>query len=118
MLNRQRDIIYEQRRSVLEASVENEKILKEDIFEKLENAISMIVNVKTQEVLSSGNTADEAIVEEFSTIIPFDENSKNQIAKQLEQVSSIDGKSEILSKLTKDLYEKEKRIQVRKLQGK
>lgn len=106
VLNRQRDIIYEQRRSVLEASVENEKILKEDIFEKLENAISMIVNVKTQEVLSSGNTADEAIVEEFSTIIPFDENSKKQIAKQLEQVSSIDGKSEILSKLAKDLYEK------------
>ena len=49
----------------------------------------MIVNVKTQEVLSSGNTADEAIVEEFSTIIPFDENSKNKSQNSLSRFPAL-----------------------------
>lgn len=106
VLNKQREIIYTRRRRVLEALGKDEKFLKDDILEKLGNSVSMIVNVKTSEVLSNGNSADNAIIEEFSTIIPFDDNSKKQIEKQLEQISGTEGKIEFLTKLAEDIYEK------------
>lgn len=106
VLNKQREIIYSRRRKILEPSPEDDKALKEETLEKIASAISMIVNVKSQEVLENGNSPDEAIVEEFSTIIPFDDNSKKQITKQLIQVSNLDDKIEFLSKLAQDIYEK------------
>ncbi len=106
VLNKQREIIYERRRTILEASAGVEKFLKDEILEKLEERISMIVNIKSQEILENGGSADEVIVEDFSTIIPFDDNSKKQLLTQLSQISSIENKTEMLVKLAKNIYEK------------
>ncbi|MEK7573133.1 MAG: preprotein translocase subunit SecA [Patescibacteria group bacterium] len=106
VLNKQREIIYSRRRKILEASSEDEKALKEETLEKITSAISIIVNIKSQELMENGSSPDEAIVEEFSTIIPFDDNSKKEITKQLMQVSNTDDKIGLLSKLALDIYEK------------
>lgn len=106
VLNKQREIIYSRRRKILEASSEDEKALKEETLEKITAAISVVVNIKSQEFIENGESSDEAIVEEFSTIIPFDENSKKEISKQLMQTSNLDDKIGILSKLAQDIYEK------------
>src|SRR3989344_3311418 len=106
VLNKQREIIYSRRRKILEASSEDEEALKEETLEKIAGATSVIVNIKNQEFIENGSSPDEAIVEEFSTIIPFDENSKKEISKQLMQTSSLDDKIGILAKLAEDIYEK------------
>ena len=111
VLNKQREIIYERRRKALEASGKDAKFLKDEIFEKFEEAISTIVNMKSLEVLENGNSADEAIVEDFSTIIPFDDNSKKQLTTQLMQATNVDDKTEMLTRLAKNVYEnKEKQV--------
>jgi preprotein translocase subunit SecA len=110
VLKKQREIIYSRRRKILEASSE-ENSFKEEILEKIENSISMTVNIKSQEYLENGKSADEEIVEEFSTIIPMDESLKKEIVKQLKGISNLDEKISLLAKFSKDIYEaKEKRV--------
>jgi preprotein translocase subunit SecA len=45
-------------------------------------------------------------VEEFATVIPFDDASKHQLMHQLEQHSDLEGKIEFLTTLGTDLYNK------------
>src|SRR3990167_3973998 len=106
VLNKQREIIYKRRRNILEVQGKDSEFLKEETLEKIENAISTLVEMKTQEVLENGESSDEAIVEDFSTILPFDDASKKQIASQMMQFSGTPGKTEFLVKLAKDIYTK------------
>jgi preprotein translocase subunit SecA len=104
VLNKQREIIYKARRKVLEASKENS--LKEEILEKINSVISAIVNVNNVQNYQADKLPDEKIIEEFSTIIPFDELSQKQLVKQLEQLIDIDEKINFLSKVALDIYQK------------
>ncbi|MDP3726732.1 MAG: preprotein translocase subunit SecA, partial [bacterium] len=101
VLNKQREIIYKMRRKILEASDE-----KQTILGKIQNSISTLVAIRTQEAYEEGTSESEKIVVEFSTIIPFDEASQKQLAKQLEQLRELNEKNEFLSKLALDIYEK------------
>ncbi|MEM4271003.1 MAG: SEC-C metal-binding domain-containing protein, partial [Candidatus Pacearchaeota archaeon] len=103
VLNKQREIIYKKRRKILEASLEGED-LKEEIIEKINNAISLIVNSKVIEVTDGEKSINEKIIQEFATIIPFDDNSKKQLIKQLDQFLNSDEKINFLSALAKDVY--------------
>lgn len=103
VLNKQREIIYRRRRKILEISL-NREDLKEEIIEKIDNAISMIVNSKVSEIADTQKSVNEEIIQEFTTIIPFDEESKKQLIKQLEQFLSTDEKINFLSSLAKDIY--------------
>ncbi len=100
VLNKQREIIYERRREILE-NQENTK-LTEDIKENITHAIATLVHMFDE---------NEKIVGEFATIIPFDENSQKQLMMQLEQFQSLDQKIEFLKNLAMDVYTKrEKQI--------
>ncbi len=102
VLNIQRQIIYKKRRKVLE----EQNSLKEEILEKISNAISVLVNTHSYEENSLKN-----IIDEFVTIIPFDEQSKNQLIKELEQLLENLQRVSFLSNIAKDIYEqREKKL--------
>jgi len=102
VLNKQREIIYQRRKEVLEAGEENSDQLRADIKEMISSAIASIVELASIEV--DQKTPNEQIVEQFATIIPFDENSVKQLVMQLEQFHSSAEKIEFLTKLSEDLY--------------
>ena len=108
VLNKQREIIYVLRRKVLAVKVESDEksSLKHQILGKIQHVTSNIVVIHSSELLENAN---ERIVDEFVTIIPFDEGSKIQLIKQLDQLHDIDQKTEFLSKLALDVYEKRKK---------
>ncbi|MBI3093064.1 MAG: preprotein translocase subunit SecA [Candidatus Levybacteria bacterium] len=105
VLNKQREIIYRMRRKILEGSSEPTQ-LKKEMLEKIQNAISTLVALRSQEVYESNVSPNEKIIEDFSTIIPFDEASQKQLTKQLEQRSEIEGKIQFLVDIASDLYQK------------
>jgi len=97
VLNKQREIIYQRRRKVLEG-----KDLKDEIVSKISDAISNLV-------LSFDPTTENyslKIAEGFSTIIPFDEESIKQIGKQLDVLPNQNEKISFLQNLAVDLYKK------------
>ena len=112
VLNKQREIIYKRRRRILEASSDSkETFLKDEIMEKIENAILSLVNINSQEFLENARlpagqekSQEESIIEDFTTIIPFDDASKKQLINQLMQFKGAPEKSEFLGNLAKDVY--------------
>lgn len=109
VLNKQREIIYGLRRKVLEnSSPDNKKgesySLKVDVVGRINQKITSIINLETG---SNDHTEslNEKIVDDFATIIPFDEPSKGQLVKQLQQVHTADEKTEMLIKIANDLYD-------------
>jgi preprotein translocase subunit SecA len=51
-------------------------------------------------------TANEKIIQEFITIIPFDDASQKQLVQQLEQHTTAEDKAGFLTSLAHDMYEK------------
>ena len=111
VMNKQREIIYKLRRKVLEvnsstkSSTEDEsfkKLLKDDLLEKMQNEITNLVKMYAPE----GYTEPERdkIVQEFITIIPFDQNSQQQLITQLQQLHMADEITEFLLKVITDIY--------------
>ena len=92
---------HSRRRKILEESCE-----KDDILDKVDESISRIVAINSAAEFNGGGSPNEKIVAEFSTIIPFDENSQKQLVKQFETYSSDEEKIEVLTKLAEDIYEK------------
>ncbi len=116
VMNQQRQIIYGVRKQILETAEGPKKdgetkdgineSLKEDILGKVDRETENIVAVYTQEGIDR-----EKIVEEYSTIIPFDEPSKKGLLTQLNNFNSPEQISEFLIKLSRDLYdEREKQL--------
>ncbi len=104
VLNKQREIIYQRRKSILETD-EKSKDLRQDLIEKIHASISAIVNMYS-ESFEDGKSPSEKIAEQFATIIPFDENSVKQISTQLEQLKNLEEKTSFLVNISNDLYEK------------
>lgn len=96
VLNKQREIIYKRRRSVLEG-----ESVKDKIVEALKKEITQIVAMYAHE---KGEVERDKIIQEFISIVPFDEVSQNQLVKQLEQMHVASEMEEFLNTLTKDLY--------------
>ncbi len=110
VLNKQREIIYKKRRMILEAVAGQEGVselsLEDEIIEKIAESVKALVMVNIQEGLERGGSVNEKIVEEFSTIIPFDDTSKKHLEQQLMQRAEALQKEELLVGLAKDIYEK------------
>jgi preprotein translocase subunit SecA len=104
VLNKQREIIYKRRRLVLE----NKESLEKDIFEKIDTSVVNNVTTKMAQI-SEGKSTDEKIVDEFATIIPFDDNSKLQLVKQLQMAIAQEQKINFLNNITHDIYEQRKK---------
>ncbi|MBI2613994.1 MAG: preprotein translocase subunit SecA [Candidatus Levybacteria bacterium] len=105
VLNKQREIIYKRRRVVLE----NKESQDLEIIEKIGASTANIVNANIAQISGSGKSTDEKIVDDFTTIIPFDENSKKQLVKQLETASNIEQKIIFLTNITNDVYGQRKK---------
>lgn len=102
VLNKHREIIYRMRKKALFAEDQKTKI-----EEYLKTEISTMVNLH----MSDGGVEREQIVNEFVTIIPFDELSQKQLLTQLSQMHTADEISDFLTKLTSDMYEsREKQV--------
>lgn len=101
--NKQREIIYGMRRNILEA-VKNESntSLKEDILEKVRIEISALVSIPS----SAGYTGEEYehMIKEFSTIIPFDENSQKKLKDEIRKLEKQEKITEFLVGIAEKLY--------------
>lgn len=88
VLNKQREIIYKLRREILAGEKKGTDYLKE----KTEEELSTIVAAHTSDIEDSSKN----IIEDFMTIINFDEHSKGHLIEQLEQKKTIEEKVEFL----------------------
>ncbi|MBI4089655.1 MAG: preprotein translocase subunit SecA [Candidatus Levybacteria bacterium] len=107
VLNKQREIIYKRRRRILE--VNDKESLEKEIIEKIDEAFNTIVNAHVDQVNDDGKSTDEKIIDDFTTIIPFDDNSQKQLVKQLELANSLEQKISFLTNIARDVYNQRKR---------
>jgi len=98
VINKQREIIYKLRREVVAG-----EDLKSLVMEKLESQVRTLVNIYSASGLTAGEKAK--ILQELVTIIPFEQNSQQQILQNLEQRKSIDEVTEFLLKVIHDTYQ-------------
>lgn len=104
VLTKQREIVYRRRRKILEGERQKEKILT--------NITSEITNVVAMYAAEKGSAFDrEKIVNEFVSMIPFDEASKKQLIIQAEQLHTVGDLIDFFAKLSGDMYEaREKQV--------
>lgn len=96
VLNKQREIVYRRRRKILEGERMKDKIL--------ENIHGEVANVAA--IYSSEGSIDrEKIVTEFSSIIPFDPASQQQLVAQLTPMHAPGDIATFLARLASDMYE-------------
>jgi preprotein translocase subunit SecA len=102
VLTRQREIVYRRRRKILEGDSQ-----KDTLLQKFAAEIANVVAIYSVE-----NTIDrEKIITEFTSIIPFDPNSQEQLVKQLEQLHTEADITEFLTKISGDVYaQREKQV--------
>ena len=112
VLNKQREIIYKRRRVVLE----NKESLEKEIIEKVDASVATIVDAGMAQIID-GKSVGEKIVDDFTTIIPFDELSKKQLVKQLEIASGMEQKINFLTNITHDVYEQRKKQLGKEMMG-
>ncbi len=105
VLNKQREIVYKRRRKTLEATHED-TYLKDEMITRLGTAVHTIVTMKQTQAEVENISVDQAIGQEISTIIPFDEASQQQLFTQLEQLPTVEEKSSFLEGVVKDVYNK------------
>ncbi|HSW98116.1 MAG TPA: preprotein translocase subunit SecA [Candidatus Saccharimonadales bacterium] len=105
VLNKQREIVYKRRRKSLEAT-HSDTYLKDEMIARLTASVHTIVSMKQTQAEVENISVDQAIAQEISTIIPFDEASQQQLFSQLEQLSTVEEKSSFLEGVVKDVYNK------------
>ena len=80
--------------------------LKEDVLQKIDEAIASLVSVNTAEAVDQTK-----IVEEFSEIINFDPNSRLSLQEKINQRASVEEITEFLTSVAHDIYqEREKQL--------
>lgn len=97
VLNKQREIVYQRRRRIIEGEEQKEKLL-----EKITDEIGTIVSLSVGE--KDGTIDRSRIVTEFAAIIPFDPQSQEQLTSQLSEFRTADEITSFLTKLATDLY--------------
>lgn len=83
VLNKQREIIYSMRKDVVASAQDAEKLVMEKLRGSLERLVEFNLSIE------EGN-GKQTIIDEFSDIVPFDQESKNQLLKQIEQMHNTD----------------------------
>ncbi len=110
VMNQQRQIIYGVRRNVLDVLAgksKDGKSLKDEIIEKIGIEVEAIID----DYAIEGEIEYEKIIEDFSTIINFDQASRKQLLGQISDIKDEAKLKEFLVRLAEDLYgEKEKTV--------
>lgn len=97
VLNKQREIIYSQRHEVISDDTD----MVEFVMDKTKEEIKRIVMVHAADV----DSMNEKIIEDFITIINFDDHSKSHLIKQLSEQDSTEAKIEFLEGIVKQIEE-------------
>lgn len=109
VMNQQRQIIYGVRKRVLETIAGKSgkgTTLKSEILEKIAKEIEAIVDD-----FSDPEIDHQRIVQDFATIITFDEGSVKSLLKEVSDLKDPESLKEFLIKIATDLYEqKEKAV--------
>ena len=116
VLNKQREIIYKRRRGILEESIDGS--LESGIIEKIDGSIASIVNNRWNEAYDDGASNAKKVIDDFTTILPFDEASKEQLIKQVEIANLTQEKIDFLTKIAHDIYEERKKQMGKELMNK
>lgn len=108
VLNKQREIVYDLRRKALFTNTNDTKDtgLKDEILVRLEKTVSILVQVSIAQTSDSPENLNKTIIDEFATIIPFDEASQNALTQQLMERHTEEEKRDFLISLIKDVYNK------------
>ncbi len=96
VLNKHREIVYRLRRHALMEEQQKEKIL-DDIASEIETLVSVHAE--------GGSFAYEKIIQEFSTIIPFDAQSSTRLTEQIKTLFTQQDIAGFLQKISTDMYE-------------
>jgi preprotein translocase subunit SecA len=81
VMNKHRQVIYKLRDKILEEGESSTGLLRERIAKLLTEEIELIVNARITDGLTT--TELDAIINEFVTVIPFDDASQKQLLKEL-----------------------------------
>ena len=94
--NKQREIIYGNRKTVLEAAKDKEKAkeVQQEIQEKIAKEVENLVMSNSAEGISTKE--HENIIKEFTTIIPFDTKSAEKLSEDTKKITSPEKLSEFL----------------------
>lgn len=107
VMNKQREIIYQLRKRVLEG-----ERMKEEILAKIKEEINNLVLMFSPQVRQLADEPEyESIVRRFCEIVPFDDTSQGKLKIQITSLKSPEKINEFLLKLVSDLYEsREKQV--------
>jgi preprotein translocase subunit SecA len=119
VMNKQREIIYRRRRRLLEQSEQElealeesqeyqQESLKDQIKQYLEEEVNAIVNTHIPEEYEPEEF--EEMINEFVSVIPFDEESQKQLAQRLAGLSSADEIIDHLTELIDDIYQSREKM--------
>lgn len=140
VLNKQREIIYALRKTVLESEklqqqkgteetegtketkgkkgknavelletsdVTETLSLKDDVLDRIDASLRHLVIMAEQAAELDGSMSlNDKIIQDYMTIVQFDDASQKQLVMQLEQATTSEEKIEFLTRLTHDLYNK------------
>ena len=101
VLNKQREIVYQQRRKVLESQDGTE--LKKDILKKIQRTIDVTVQLYAAQGFIPEE--QEKVVQEYTSIIPLDAASIKDLHKQISSHQSAESLSDLLTKAAHHIYE-------------
>lgn len=115
VMNKHRDIIYQRRRRLLTQSAQemageldkDQPTLKDQVLEYIHDEIDSIINLNG--VDSQGHLDAKPIVKEFIKIIPFDEQSQNNLIKKLEPLTDHEAEEE-LKKIAASTYQAREKV--------
>ncbi|HSX57867.1 MAG TPA: preprotein translocase subunit SecA [Candidatus Saccharimonadales bacterium] len=109
VMNKQREIIYSMRRELLELTdpknedkEEAQKELRAQVLDKIDEAIELLVGLSSGE---AGTINHEEALNEFFTIVPFDEASKKEISKKIEAEPDPEKIKTEFKKITTEIFE-------------
>lgn len=100
VLNKQREIIYGERQQVIEDDFEYKEFIKDKISANIDAIVALNLNFNEIE------DPHRKIIQEFSSIIPFDEKSQDQLVKQIQQKTGEKEISEFLNDIADRLFDK------------
>ena len=106
VLNKQREIVYKLRRSIVMADKKSE-VLKSGVVTRIDASISSLVATASgNKSFEEAESLNQTIIKEFITIVPFDEHSQTHLIDQLRQYHTDAEKIEFLTGIAHDVYKK------------
>lgn len=100
VMNKQRELIYKMRRKTLQ---------KPEVLERVHDEIGSLVSLHAPD--ESGEAEYEAIINDFSTIVPFEKKSQENLKSQISRLASQEEVTQFLIDLVDKVYqEREKQL--------